>query len=369
MAAGQLPGLKPLVMMLGTGGVGKTTVSLAMAQALAERGKRTFLLTVDPARRLYDLAGKVRKKSPHLDIVQLDVGGHFAGLVRRHSPDEGTARRVLESRFFPYLTDHLPGFHEYVACDVILEALRSGRYDHVVVDTPPFAYALHFLEAPERLARMAGLASSVAGAAGGGKGLSPLLSKGLSMFLGGGFLGELLEFIGAFAKVWPGIEATALEVSRLYRESTSFCAVVVADGRSTEDFVAFVSQAPAWLGVQFLIINRAWEGEGVYDGPSTRSALESTLEALPFCADVSPVSRRVLAHSLAEAKELGDTMRRNQTLAMERVANLRPELMKSGALVLPQIPGGIGNQLALEWLSGRLWEELTGALAAQTDRG
>lgn len=367
--AASLEGLKPLVMMLGTGGVGKTTVSLAMATALAERGDRTFLLTVDPARRLNDLAGKISRRSANLDLVHLDVGKHFAGMVQRHSPDAATAECVLGSRFFPYLTDHLPGFHEYVACDVILEAVRSGRYDRLVIDTPPFAYALHFLEAPERLAKMAGLAHGVVDATGSAGVMSPLLYRGLSLFLGGGFLGELLSFVGAFSKVWPGIDKAAQEVASLYRESTSFAAVVVADGRCADDFSAFLSRAPGWLSIQLLIINRAWElGADVYAGPATRELLETTLESLPFCSTVSASARRVLAHNLADAKELGDSMRRNQVEVIERMERAQPELVRAAAMVLPQMPGGICGQLALEWLSGRVWEELAAALAMQHAR-
>ncbi len=353
-------------MMLGTGGVGKTTVSLALADALASHGERTFLLTVDPAKRLYDLASKIRGKSSNLDLVKLDVGEHFAEMVRRHAPDADTSRRVLESRFFPYLTGHLPGFHEYVACDVILGAFESGRYDRLVIDTPPFAYALHFLEAPQRLARMARLAATVLGSGGTHRGLSPLMSKALSLFLGGGFLAELLEFIGAFSKVWPGIEGTALAVERLYREQTSFATVVVADGRSTDDLVEFLKGAPAWLHVQFLIVNRAWEmAVGVYEGPPDRPALEQALDRLPFCSFMGPASRRGLVRNLADSHELATMMRKSQDEALERVARLDPDLVRLGTLLLPMIPGGITNQLGLEWLSGRLWDELNGALRAQ----
>ena len=150
----------------GTGGVGKTTISAALAVRAAERGRRALVLTIDPARRLADALGMARLTSEPtrveldlsdeetagtLDAMMLDPKPTFDALVHRLTQDPAARRRILENRIYRHLSEALSGSAEYAAMEQVRDAVESGHYDLVLVDTPPAAHALDFLAAPRRL--------------------------------------------------------------------------------------------------------------------------------------------------------------------------------------------------------------------------
>lgn len=150
---------KRLVVFLGPGGVGKTTIAAAAAMEAAARGRRTLVLTVDPARRLADAMG-VRlgndpvEVRPNLSAVMLDTKAALDRLVTRYAPSPETLKRILASRFYSQLSDAFAGSEEYVAMGTLYDVLADGRYDLVVVDTPPSRHAMDFLQVNRRLIRV-----------------------------------------------------------------------------------------------------------------------------------------------------------------------------------------------------------------------
>ncbi len=152
----------------GAGGVGKTTLSAALAVRLALEGRHVAVLTIDPAQRLADSLGlRALEDTPrriHLDTgcvegdgslhaLVLDVKATFDRLIRRSSSTEAAATRVLDNRYYHFASTRLTGTHEYMAMERLQELVESGLYDAVVLDTPPTRHALEFLTAPDRLAR------------------------------------------------------------------------------------------------------------------------------------------------------------------------------------------------------------------------
>ncbi len=156
----------------GTGGVGKTTISAALALCGARRGRRVLVLTNDPARRLADALGlaglsdtpveidreswapsKEAPSSGALFAMMLDPKPTFDRLVTRLSHDPQARARILENRMYRQLSEALAGSAEYAAMERVLEAVESSDYDLVVVDTPPSSHALDFLSTPRRLRR------------------------------------------------------------------------------------------------------------------------------------------------------------------------------------------------------------------------
>ena len=173
---GLMPGVadllegKRICVCAGSGGVGKTTTSAAIAAGMAARGKRVAVLTIDPARRLADslglpeLGNVERQVDPalfagagvdpgegELWAMMLDSKQTFDEVIREHAPDAETRDRILSNRIYQQLSDALAGSQEYMAMEKLYEIHAEDRYDLLVLDTPPSRNALDFLEAPNRL--------------------------------------------------------------------------------------------------------------------------------------------------------------------------------------------------------------------------
>ncbi len=154
----------PVIVCLGPGGVGKTSVSAAIAVALAQDGRRVVVLTIDPARRLADAMGladglgnqpqRVDGEWPgELWATMLDPRATFESVITEHAPTPGRAERILTNRLFTNLTSSLSGTGEYMATERLFALVGDQRFDVVVVDTPPSRHAFDFLDSPGRLTR------------------------------------------------------------------------------------------------------------------------------------------------------------------------------------------------------------------------
>src|SRR3954451_19383451 len=166
---GELLAGKRVCIVAGSGGVGKTTASAALALGLAAAGKRVAVVTIDPARRLADslgledLGNEPRQVDPalleghgvqlrgELWAMMLDPKATFDDLIVRLSPDASTREDVLGNRIYAQLSAAIAGSQEFSAVAKLYEISRSGQVDVVVLDTPPSRNALDFLDAPDRL--------------------------------------------------------------------------------------------------------------------------------------------------------------------------------------------------------------------------
>jgi anion-transporting ArsA/GET3 family ATPase len=161
---------RSVIVCVGTGGVGKTTTAAALALAAARRGRRTVVLTIDPARRLADtLGGGPLDNTPRpvdgsdgrdpsspgeLWATMLDPKATFDDLVRRHAADAAQAERILANRLYGSISTSLGGVQEYMAMEKLHELHGDRRFDLVVVDTPPSANVLALLGSPRLLGRL-----------------------------------------------------------------------------------------------------------------------------------------------------------------------------------------------------------------------
>ena len=156
-----------IVVVCGAGGVGKTTSAAALALRAAEAGRKVVVLTIDPARRLAQSLGVAElDNTPRpvrgldagnggsLDAMMLDMKRTFDEVVLAHSTPE-TAGSILENPFYVALSSQFAGTQEYMAMEKLgqlhAEAVETGAWDLIVVDTPPARSALDFLDAPEHL--------------------------------------------------------------------------------------------------------------------------------------------------------------------------------------------------------------------------
>jgi TRC40/GET3/ArsA family transport-energizing ATPase len=152
-----VPGLegleaKQLVIVAGKGGVGKTTCSSAIALHLAAAGRKTLLVTVDPAKRLEDSLGvpvgfSETPVQPRLMAMMLDPEAVIREHLKRELPDA----KVAEHPLFRYVTNYLPGLNELMAIGKLNDLRRAEAYDAIVVDTAPTGHALSFLSAPKAI--------------------------------------------------------------------------------------------------------------------------------------------------------------------------------------------------------------------------
>ena len=143
---------KKLVIVAGKGGVGKTTCAAAIALQLAKQGRKTLLVTVDPAKRLEDSLGvpvgaTETPVQPRLVAMMLDP----AAVIREHLQREMPEAKVTEHPMFRYVTNYLPGLNELMAIGKLNDLRRAERFDIIVVDTAPTGHALSFLSAPKAI--------------------------------------------------------------------------------------------------------------------------------------------------------------------------------------------------------------------------
>jgi anion-transporting ArsA/GET3 family ATPase len=161
-----------ILILLGTGGVGKTTVAAALGLAAAGHHLNTALITVDPARRLRDAlglhrlggsptrisAGALRSAgldpAMRLSAMQLDVKGAWDTMVERFAKNPATRRKILDNPFYKSLTEEYAGSEAYAALQQLYDLHQTEAFEIEIVDTPPAAHAFEFLQAPARLARL-----------------------------------------------------------------------------------------------------------------------------------------------------------------------------------------------------------------------
>jgi anion-transporting ArsA/GET3 family ATPase len=167
----QLLSAKEIAIACGPGGVGKTTTAASVAaMAVAEHGGRVLVLTVDPARRLADALGlkgigndevrvsddvfKAAGVTPRGELwaAMLDTKQSWDDLIRRHAPDEATRQQILDNPLYQNISGRFVQSHDYIAMERLYEIHSEGKYDLIVVDTPPTRNALDFLDAPQRMA-------------------------------------------------------------------------------------------------------------------------------------------------------------------------------------------------------------------------
>lgn len=268
----------------GPGGVGKTTVSAALALALAERGERVVVVTIDPARRLAtalglrELGGEPHMIAPEtlkaagvtprgeLWAMTLDVKRTLDRLIERLAPDEQAREEILANRIYRELSSAVAGSHEFSAVAKLYELHHEGRFDAIVLDTPPSRNALDFLDAPTRLERFLGGRALAMFLAPGG--LAARLI-GRSTFLiftvfariaGVDLLGELTTFFRALAGTVDGLRERARSVDALLRDpdTTSFLIVTSPELYPAEEAASLrahlAEQAMPFGG---LIVNQA----------------------------------------------------------------------------------------------------------------
>ncbi|HSR43769.1 MAG TPA: ArsA-related P-loop ATPase [Acidimicrobiia bacterium] len=223
------------ILVTGAGGVGKTTLSAAIAVRSARSGRRTLALTVDPARRLADALGvgtlgAVPTANPELDLLwgaMLDAEHSWDAVARRHADPE-VAERLVSSEFFRVAARHFPASQSYAASERMADHLESDEWDVVVVDTPPAAGGIEFFTAPAETRDLVGgrlIRWITGGILPGRRSLFRIAGRPAlrmaSTVLGSDLLERVAEFLFDLRTTHDSLSRRAAAIERHFREAST----------------------------------------------------------------------------------------------------------------------------------------------------
>jgi anion-transporting ArsA/GET3 family ATPase len=373
---------KEIVICCGSGGVGKTTVAAASAaMAAAHLGGKVLVITVDPARRLatalgLEQFGNVETQVPpalftdaaveprgELWAAMLDTKQSWDELVRAHAPDAATRDAILVNPLYENITSRFVQSHDYIAMERLYEIHASGRYDLIVVDTPPTRNAIEFLEAPERMAdffssRLLRWLTVPARSRVFTMASKPFYTVA-DRILGSQFLQDIAEFFLLFQTMYDGFVERARAVTRTLSEPRTAFVVVstleAAPAREADFFVEALRDRGFPLGA--VVVNKALPG-WFLDRGATTAAATLRAEAKPVAASVAAAAPDVgdpaqLARVLGE---VGESFLNFQVVA-RREAEQRSELAGHAAVVatVPYADHDITDLAGLLELGESLW--------------
>jgi anion-transporting ArsA/GET3 family ATPase len=359
---------RKILVVCGAGGVGKTTTATALALAAARTGRRVLALTVDPSRRLAQTLGVDRNLDApvsiseerlklagieppgRLDAWMLDPKLVADRVVHRTGDDPEQIDRLMNNRIYKGISRMVAGMHEYMAMEALYDFHRDGRYDLVVLDTPPSRNALAFLEGPQRMSSFldgrifqlfmpategAGFFRRTAGA---------VVDRVNSMVFGEEAYRDIQEFFQSFSGILNSLNRNAGHMIELLGDpkDVSFLLVTSPTDASVSD-AHFFRDRTAQMGLPFagFVLNRsqALAGSRTYPDPKL-------LGKSPSVAAKS---------GLAKLQKLADVERAEMERDRHLLATLAEESGNAGfALATPTVPGGANDMPSLVYISEQL---------------
>lgn len=374
---------REILVTCGSGGVGKTTTAAAIASmAAVHLGGKVLVLTVDPARRLATAMGierfgntetPIRREAftaagveprGELSAAMLDTKASWDDLVVRHAPDAATRDAILSNPLYANISGRFVQSHDYIAMERLYDIHSSGRYDLIVVDTPPTRNAIDFLAAPERMAEF----------------FSSRLLRWLTMpyqsrvftmaskpfmnvadrILGSQFLADIAEFFLLFQTMHEGFVERARSVQALLAQRrTSFVVVSTLEAAPVAETTYFVDAlAEQRLHLGAIVLNKVFPpflrstnathaARGLSD-EADRIAAEVLGSIDPLDAEVADVARVL--------REVANRFLDFQVVA-KREADLRKELAGHADVVatVPYLADDVADLGGLLAMGSHLW--------------
>ncbi len=304
MNVGELLADKRVCICGGSGGVGKTTISAAIAMGMAAEGRKVAVVTIDPAKRLAnslgleELGNEPRLVDPavfeaagvemkgELWAMMLDAKRTFDEVIERLAPDERTRDDILANRIYQELSNAVAGSQEYTAMSKLYDLDRDHDFDLLVLDTPPSRNALDFLDAPDRLTqflegralqvflRPTGLATRIVG-----RGTGVVFSV-LKRVTGVDLLQDLSVFFRSLGGLIDGFKERAKQVNALLADSETVFLLVTSPEREPIDEAIFFWRKLKAARMPFggVLVNRVHHDEAPDADPEeVAAALEGEL--------------------------------------------------------------------------------------------
>ncbi|MFS8585318.1 MAG: ArsA family ATPase [Acidimicrobiia bacterium] len=285
-----------IVVCCGSGGVGKTTTSAVMALEGARLGRRTVVVTIDPAKRLADALGLARltDRPSRIDgdwpgelwATMLDTKSTFDALVLKHARTPEQGERILANRFYRNISGALSGTQEYMAMEKLYELHEETDFDLVVVDTPPTRHALDFLDAPRRLSRFLDhrlfrfLMAPSRGFVRAVNVAAQTFLRTVSRVVGGDVVDDAIAFFQAFEGMEEGFRQRAARVNELLAAPETAFVLVASPRRDTVEEAQYFADRlrEGGIAVQGLIVNRVHPSFAVGGGPVSEVVAAGTAE-------------------------------------------------------------------------------------------
>ena len=372
-----------IAVCVGSGGVGKTTIAAALALSRALEGGRALVCTIDPARRLANALGltalgnvetrisPARLREAGLSLpgelfaMMLDVKRTWDDLVARYAPDPVRRERILSNRLYQQMSAALAGSQEYMAMEKLYELSADRDYDLIVLDTPPTAHALDFLDAPTRILDFLGNEAArtfLAPALGAGRfGLrlaqlsGGYAAKALARFTGQQALLDLGEFLQSFQGMYDGFKERAAAVRALLsRPGVGFVLVTSPSSLAVREVLAFHERLLAEsMPVAGLVVNRLTQDLWPFPSPLPQaSELEEPLRAagLSTGEPFPPTGEGPLAGRLSA------TLEEHQALVLGERQVLAPLLEGLGGpcAMVPRLETDVHDLAGLARLAAKL---------------
>jgi anion-transporting ArsA/GET3 family ATPase len=354
-----------IIVCCGSGGVGKTTTSAALALAAAEAGRTVVVLTIDPARRLAQSLGLVELDNEprrvdvpgatgELHAMMLDMKRTFDDIVVAHSTPE-RAEQILANPFYQSLSSSFSGTQEYMAMEKLGQLRATEQWDLIIVDTPPSRSALDFLDAPNRMSRFLDgpmIRLLTAPSRAGLKFVSAgflVFSRIISKVLGGQLLRDISAFVTALDTMFGGFRERATATYELLRRpGTWFVVVATPEPDALREASYFVDRlSTEGMPLAGLVINRTHPpATTALSATRAEGAAEEVAEAGGEGAELAAAALRVHAERMVQAA-------REQHLA-DRFTSAHPEV---GVRTVPATAGDVHDLDGLRLMGA----ELTGS--------
>ena len=371
MKVGQLAQEKEVIVCCGAGGVGKTTVSAALALAAARKGRRALVLTIDPARRLAQALGippmgtePVQIDAPLLAAAGVEVpeGGELHAwmldpasvlekVVDRFAPDVDAAERIRETRLYGALKEVMAGLQEHTAAEALYDFTERKRYDLIVLDTPPSRNALDFLDAPRRLARFLDERTLAIFAPRPDsrpnalmRAASKVVTTAMSKAFTPEFVAELQQFLGAFGTLFGKMRIHAKGVRELLRSDRSSFIVITSTEEAAFEEALFFKKRVKELGlaVRGFVLNRSYASDAEPESPADVITEDQRLASA--LAKLLPMAEIEVARASADKALL------------EKLQEIGHADGGDGAVALPYLDDTVEDLRALAQLSDSILE-------------
>lgn len=337
-----------VLLVCGSGGVGKTSIAAALAVAEAQRGRKVCVLTIDPARRLADAMGlsslsdvERSVKLPDgtvpggsLHALMLDPQSAFDRLVAEVAENDAERDRVLGNRIYQQLAQGTSGMQEYMALERLYELDRGDRYDLIVVDTPPTTHARDLLDSPHRMLRFLegkslrwflkpGMKAGKFGlrAIGGSNG--PVMGL-LQRITGAQMIRDITEFFESMETMYDAFTERIRIVERMFSNpATGFIVVTSPERESIDQSVDF------WQ----LLGERNYRFVGTIVNRVEPEQPEGELDRAAF-SDLDEIDDSLAARLIAAQLDHAHLARRDA----ERLAHLTDATADALTVAVPRIP-------------------------------
>jgi anion-transporting ArsA/GET3 family ATPase len=304
-----------VLVCLGSGGVGKTTTSAAIALHAALDGKRVLCLTIDPAKRLANSLGLSELRDDEqriepalfeaqglhcrgsLSAMMLDMKHTFDEIVKRRASSPEQRERILGNRIYQYVSTSLAGTQEYMAMEKLHAVREDPRFDLIVLDTPPTTNALDFLEAPQKLVGaidspvMRWFVQQLRDSAGILGRSAAFVLRGLAKFTGAEFLEQVGQFVTDINELFGGFRERAQAVYDDLRGPGVAFVIVTSPSPQAVAEAVFFSKKLAEYGIRpaGVVVNRVQAAVASVAGLDP----QALLELLPAGADADALLARM----------------------------------------------------------------------------